>query len=194
MKQRCFSALLSALLLISASRVVACGSCVSIHMDRLLPPITGWVVLSLGWSFLLSIYSAITATDIWGVPRPLGWLVRVAIYSLAGLLFVGPLFLLWLMLPGIVVAIRVVFPDQSFTTGQKRDLRVISAVGVACLVGLIIAVLFHALNIVLGAFSPTIQSLRLHYVEFFSKFYQGGGEPFRPFQRSISITDWQKGV
>jgi len=59
------------------------------------------------------------------------------------------------------------------------------------LVGLIIAVLFHALNIVLGAFSPTIQSLRLHYVEFFSKFYQSGGEPFRPFQRSISLTEHQ---
>jgi V/A-type H+-transporting ATPase subunit I len=53
------------------------------------------------------------------------------------------------------------------------------------LVGLIIAVLFHALNIALGAFSPTIQSLRLHYVEFFSKFYQGGGEPFQPFQGSM---------
>jgi V/A-type H+-transporting ATPase subunit I len=50
--------------------------------------------------------------------------------------------------------------------------------------GLIIATLFHALNIALGAFSPTIQSLRLHYVEFFSKFYQSGGQPFRPFQRS----------
>jgi V/A-type H+-transporting ATPase subunit I len=57
------------------------------------------------------------------------------------------------------------------------------------LVGLIVAVLFHALNIALGAFSPTIQSLRLHYVEFFSKFYQSGGEPFRPFQRSTSKTD-----
>lgn len=52
------------------------------------------------------------------------------------------------------------------------------------LIGLIIAGLFHALNLVLGTFSPTIQSLRLHYVEFFSKFYQGGGQPFRPFQRS----------
>jgi V/A-type H+-transporting ATPase subunit I len=50
------------------------------------------------------------------------------------------------------------------------------------LIGLIIAVLLHALNIALGAFSPTIQSLRLHYVEFFSQFYQGGGQPFRPFQ------------
>jgi len=57
------------------------------------------------------------------------------------------------------------------------------------LVGLIIAIFFHALNITLGAFSPTIQSLRLHYVEFFSKFYQSGGQPFRPFQRSMSRTD-----
>jgi V/A-type H+-transporting ATPase subunit I len=52
------------------------------------------------------------------------------------------------------------------------------------LVGLIVAALLHALNIALGAFSPTIQSLRLHYVEFFGKFYEGGGQPFRPFQRS----------
>jgi V/A-type H+-transporting ATPase subunit I len=48
-------------------------------------------------------------------------------------------------------------------------------------VGLIIAVLIHALNLVLGAFSPTIHSLRLHYVEFFRKFYEGGGRPFEPF-------------
>jgi V/A-type H+-transporting ATPase subunit I len=52
------------------------------------------------------------------------------------------------------------------------------------LVGLIIATLFHALNLVLGTFSPTVQSLRLHYVEFFSKFYEGGGQTFHPFQRS----------
>lgn len=49
-------------------------------------------------------------------------------------------------------------------------------------VGIIIAVLIHALNLVLGAFSPTIHSLRLHYVEFFRKFYEGGGRPFVPFQ------------
>ncbi|MCB8945483.1 MAG: hypothetical protein H6658_17170 [Ardenticatenaceae bacterium] len=48
-------------------------------------------------------------------------------------------------------------------------------------VGVLIAVLFHALNLVLGAFSPTIHSMRLHYVEFFRKFYEGGGRPFEPF-------------
>ncbi len=56
------------------------------------------------------------------------------------------------------------------------------------LVGLIIAGLFHALNVALGIFSPTIQSLRLHYVEFFGKFYAGGGQPFHPFRRAIVPT------
>ena len=48
-------------------------------------------------------------------------------------------------------------------------------------VGAIVAVLLHALNLVMGTFSPTIHSLRLHYVEFFRKFYQGGGRPYQPF-------------
>ncbi len=47
--------------------------------------------------------------------------------------------------------------------------------------GVVIAALFHALNLILGVFSPTIQALRLHYVEFFQKFYAEGGEPYRPF-------------
>jgi V/A-type H+-transporting ATPase subunit I len=53
------------------------------------------------------------------------------------------------------------------------------------LVGIILAVLIHALNLVLAAFSPTIHSLRLHYVEFFRKFYEGGGRPYRPFRSTI---------
>jgi V/A-type H+-transporting ATPase subunit I len=42
-------------------------------------------------------------------------------------------------------------------------------------------VLIHGLNLALGAFSPTIHSLRLHYVEFYRKFYEGGGLPYVPF-------------
>jgi V/A-type H+-transporting ATPase subunit I len=52
-------------------------------------------------------------------------------------------------------------------------------------VGTLVAVLIHALNLVLGAFSPTIQSLRLHYVEFFRKFYEGGGRPYEPFKSRL---------
>lgn len=54
------------------------------------------------------------------------------------------------------------------------------------IVGVIVAVLIHALNIVLGAFSPTIQSMRLHYVEFFQRFYEGGGRRYEPFRRSYA--------
>jgi V/A-type H+-transporting ATPase subunit I len=50
------------------------------------------------------------------------------------------------------------------------------------IVGIIVVVLIHALNLVMGAFSPTIHSLRLHYVEFFRKFYEGGGKPYEPFR------------
>ena len=53
------------------------------------------------------------------------------------------------------------------------------------LLGAGMAVLIHALNLVMGAFSPTIHSLRLHYVEFFRKFYQGGGRPYQPFKSRL---------
>lgn len=64
--------------------------------------------------------------------------------------------------------------------------RLAGALG-SLIVGIIVAVLIHALNLVLGAFSPTIHSLRLHYVEFFRKFYEGGGRPFQPFHSKLSI-------
>ncbi|HKI87213.1 MAG TPA: V-type ATPase 116kDa subunit family protein, partial [Thermoanaerobaculia bacterium] len=38
-------------------------------------------------------------------------------------------------------------------------------------VGALFALLFHLVNFALGLFSPTIHALRLHYVEFFGKFY-----------------------
>jgi V/A-type H+-transporting ATPase subunit I len=54
-------------------------------------------------------------------------------------------------------------------------------------VGAMLAVFFHALNLVLGAFSPTIHSLRLHYVEFFRKFYEGGGRAYQPFKSRSGV-------
>jgi V/A-type H+-transporting ATPase subunit I len=56
------------------------------------------------------------------------------------------------------------------------------AFGIA-IIGITMAVLLHGLNIVLAMFSPSIHSIRLHLVEFFSKFYEGGGVAYRPFAR-----------
>ena len=49
--------------------------------------------------------------------------------------------------------------------------------------GVIIGGLLHALALLLGVFSTTIHSMRLHYVEFFDKFMEHGGKPFKPLKK-----------
>lgn len=50
--------------------------------------------------------------------------------------------------------------------------------------GLALGALLHAVNFTLGLLSPSIAALRLHYVEFFERFYEAGGTPYRPFARA----------
>jgi len=54
-------------------------------------------------------------------------------------------------------------------------------------VAAIIVLLLHALNLALGIYSPTIQGLRLHYVEFFKQFFRYGGRKYAPFARAGTV-------
>ncbi|MBW2058835.1 MAG: hypothetical protein JRJ26_15205 [Deltaproteobacteria bacterium] len=56
-------------------------------------------------------------------------------------------------------------------------------------VAAIIVLLLHALNLVLGLYSPTIQGLRLHYVEFFKQFFRYGGRKYTPFSRAGEVVN-----
>jgi len=54
---------------------------------------------------------------------------------------------------------------------------------VAYIVGVIVLLLVHFINLLLGILSPFMHPLRLHYVEMFTKFYSqhGGGVEYSPF-------------
>ncbi len=52
---------------------------------------------------------------------------------------------------------------------------------VGIVLGVVIIVIGQSFNVILGVFEPGIQGARLIFVEYFSKFYTGNGQPFRPF-------------
>jgi V/A-type H+-transporting ATPase subunit I len=54
--------------------------------------------------------------------------------------------------------------------------------GLGIIIGVAVLIGGHALNLALGIIGPLIQTLRLHYVEFFTKFYKGGGIKFNPLR------------
>lgn len=118
----------------------------------------------------------------------------------------------WLLQKPAVTAVLILVPLLIFTGGFLAPLELlkiigniisyarIMAIGLASVllafvanrlagmtgdivVGVIVGGLLHVVNIILGVFSPTIHSLRLHYVEFFSKFLEQGGKRFEPLKR-----------
>jgi V/A-type H+-transporting ATPase subunit I len=118
----------------------------------------------------------------------------------------------WLITRPLIMGILILTPLLFFTGGLLAPLELlksignivsyarIMAIGLASVllafvankmagmmgdvvVGIIAAGLLHMINIVLGVFSPAIHSMRLHYVEFFSKFVEHGGRRFEPLKK-----------
>jgi len=63
-------------------------------------------------------------------------------------------------------------------------------------VGIIITILLllvlHVVNLAISALGAGVHSLRLQYVEFFNRFYEGGGSMFSPFQTKRTYTQLKK--
>ncbi|MEM4088954.1 MAG: V-type ATPase 116kDa subunit family protein [Candidatus Micrarchaeaceae archaeon] len=74
-------------------------------------------------------------------------------------------------LGSVIIAMLI---DMAFTPTLAHGILVFIAL-------LIVFIMLHFLNMILAIFEGIVQGIRLNFVEFFSKFYIGGGIKFRPF-------------
>ncbi len=140
-----------------------------------------WIILELGIALLsIGIYASNQTSVIVGIIFSL--LAMVLIYMGHG--FIGiieiPSFFTnifsyaRLMAVGLSsIAIAVLVNDYTQILFEKGIIGILA--------GILLFSFGHIFNIVLGNFEGFIHTMRLHYVEFFTKFYEGGGKKFVPF-------------
>lgn len=125
-----------------------------------------WVPKNLGLYFGISLFIfAILSAVLHGIVAPVEIFSAFAhILSFARLMAIG---LSSAIIPVIANSFKNLFP--------------------IILIGIFAMMVFHLLALILGLFDPTIQGLRLQFVEFFTKFYEPGGKEYKPFLKRFKI-------
>jgi V/A-type H+-transporting ATPase subunit I len=129
----------------------------------------------------------LTKGRIWGVRGPIGFLKSLGggllgLYDVVGIAsdFISYSRLAALGMASLLVG--SVMNDLAAMVGGGG--------GVAVLAGALIFIVGHTFNIVINLLSAFVHPARLQFVEFFGKFYEGGGRPYRPFtlrQQSVVL-------
>ncbi|HJT85929.1 MAG TPA: V-type ATP synthase subunit I [Nitrososphaeraceae archaeon] len=147
----------------------------------------GWLLF--GWGIALIGLALINHVNINPMESSQGILYFALIFGGIGLMFYGEGVRALMELPsiishilsytrivGILLASVILADVIDFIFLKSLD----QSIPISIL-GIMIFIIGHLFNIILGVFEPGIQGARLIYVEFFSKFYHGGGRQFKPF-------------
>jgi V/A-type H+-transporting ATPase subunit I len=161
---------------------------------------TMWGILILIWSF----YAIPMMPDLTGFPVAIAVGAVLLVAGILGIAQENPLEIV--ELPTIIshvlsyarlvavglssVAIAMVINFIAIGMMIEPQLEAITPLGVIfIIVGILVFLVGHVLNTALGLLGGGLHSIRLHYVEFFTKFYKGGGKKYNPFGMKSKFTE-----
>ena len=172
----------------------------------------GWIAVM--WGILVAIWSVfampympdLSKLPVIGAGVPLGTIIGVVLIALGLVLIARDAVLDIVEIPTILshvlsyarivavglssVAIAMVINYMAIGLFIGPQLKNISIVGVIIIIaGVLVFIIGHLLNTALGILGGGLHSIRLHYVEFFTKFYKGGGKKYSPFGMKRRFTE-----
>ncbi|MGB9175232.1 MAG: V-type ATP synthase subunit I [Methanoregula sp.] len=182
------------------------------HRTKAILANLGWIAVM--WGILVVIWSIAPIPlmpDLTGLPAVVS-IINVAgvvgmVFAVLGILLIARDSVLEVVeLPSIIshvlsytrivavgfssVAIAMVINYMSITMLIEPQLQNFSIFSIVIIIaGLVVFLVGHALNTVLGIMGGGLHSIRLHYVEFFTKFYKGGGVKYIPFGMKRRFTE-----
>ena len=149
-----------------------------------------WIIMELGIILIVVSKMGILPVTAWGgvFIAALGIVMLIKGEGVQGAIEIPSLFsnMLSYMRLGAVGLAGV---GLAMVVNERLGLPMIERGGVWIVLGILVMLLGHAINLLLSVIGPFLHGARLHYVEFFSKFFRGGGVLYSPFAKKEKQTE-----